>query len=129
MSHEVIVYSLVGCPHCRNLKEFLAKQTVFYTDYDVGEDEAAVKRMTDLTDQRGVPATIIDGQIVIGDDLLKVAALLDAPSLANETKDIPKDHELIILGSGAAGLSAAMYAGPSGSGDSCHQRRCRWYGN
>ncbi len=114
MSHEVIVYSLEGCPHCRNLKGFLAKQNVSYTNYDVGKDEAAADRMIELTGQRGVPVTIIDGQIVIGDDLMKVAVLLDAPSPADEKSDIPKDHELIIIGAGAAGLSAAMYAGRKG---------------
>ncbi|HJJ96254.1 MAG TPA: glutaredoxin domain-containing protein [Methanocorpusculum sp.] len=98
----------------RNLKGFLDKQHVSYTNYDVGEDEAAANKMIELTGQRGVPVTIIDGQIVIGDDLMKVAMLLDAPSPADETKDIPKDHELIIIGSGAAGLSAAMYAGRKG---------------
>ncbi|MDU9375576.1 Alkyl hydroperoxide reductase subunit F [Methanocorpusculaceae archaeon Sp1] len=114
MTHEITVYSLEGCPHCRNLKEFLAKQNVSYTNFDVGKDEAAANRMIELTGQRGVPVTIIDGQIVIGDDLMKVAVLLDAPSPASEVKEIPKDHELIIIGSGAAGLSAAMYAGRKG---------------
>ena len=114
MSHEVIVYSLTGCPHCRNLKGFLDKQHVPYTSYAVGEDEAAANKMIELTGQRGVPVTIIDGQIVIGDDLMKVAMLLDAPSPDDETKDVPRDHELIIIGSGAAGLSAAMYAGRKG---------------
>ncbi len=114
MTHEVIVYSLEGCPHCRNLKGFLAKQNVSYTNYDVGKDEPALTKMIELTGQRGVPVTIIDGQIVIGDDLMKVAALLDTPSPVAEAKEVPKDHELIIIGSGAAGLSAAMYAGRKG---------------
>lgn len=111
MSHEVIVYSLTGCPHFRNLKGFLDKQHVSYTNYDVGEDETAANKMIELTGQRGVPVTIINGQIVIGDDLMKVAMLLYAPSPADETKDIPKDHELIIIGSGAVGCNVCQPQG------------------
>ena len=45
---------------------------------------------------------------------MKVAILPDAPSPADETKDVTKDHELIIIGSVASGISTAMYAGRKG---------------
>lgn len=54
MSHEVIVYSLTGCPHFRNLKGFLDKQHVSYTNYDVGEDETAANKKIERTGQRVV---------------------------------------------------------------------------
>lgn len=114
MTHDVTVYSLEGCPHCRNLKGFLAKQNITYTNIDVGKDPAAADRMIELTGQRGVPVTIIDGEIVIGDDLIAVGALLDAPSSQSAQNAVRLDHELIILGAGAAGLSAALYAGRKG---------------
>lgn len=114
MTHDVTVYSLEGCPHCRNLKGFLAKQNITYTNIDVGTDPAAADRMIELTGQRGVPVTIIDGEIVIGDDLIAVAALLDAPSSPAAQNEVARDHELIIIGAGAAGLSAALYASRKG---------------
>ncbi|MDO5845390.1 MAG: FAD-dependent oxidoreductase [Methanocorpusculum sp.] len=110
MAHIVVVYSLAGCPHCKNVKAFLAKHNIEYTNYDVDIQENADK-MIALSGQRGVPVIIIDGkEMVIGDDIKKLELLLldAAPSAAPAGK---ADHELLILGAGAAGLPAAMYAG------------------
>ena len=45
MTHEVIVYSLDGSPHCRTLKGLLATQDVHYTNYAVGKDKPALNKM------------------------------------------------------------------------------------
>jgi alkyl hydroperoxide reductase subunit F len=109
MSHSVVLYSLAGCPHCRKVKAFFAEKQVAYTNHDVGEDDAAANEMIRISGQRGVPVTIIDGEhIVIGDDIEKIAALLGTAA-KEEPVEVRPDHELIILGAGAAGLSAAMY--------------------
>ncbi len=107
--HEVIVYSTQSCPHCKNLKAFLDRHAVSYTTIDVGSDVHAAREMIDLTGQRSVPVIVIDGQVIIGYDPDTVSALLDLT-----IAEISGDHELIILGSGAAGLAAAMYAGRKG---------------
>lgn len=71
-----------------------------------GTPEAA-REMIDLTGQRGVPVVVIDDHVVVGFDQPRISELLH---LTPKT-EVPADHELIIIGSGTAGLAAAMYAG------------------
>lgn len=114
MTHSVEIYSLAGCPHCKNVKDFFAKHNIEYTNYDV-DDSANANRMIELSGQRGVPVTIIDGKdIVIGDDIMKLQILLLDEDRNNAAPQLPKDtrvRELAIIGAGAAGLPAALYAG------------------
>lgn len=81
MSHTVILYSLSTCPHCKRVKEFLGENNVQYTNHDVGEDAEYARRMIEISNQDGVPVTIIDETgIVVGDDLDKIGNLLDISS-------------------------------------------------
>ncbi len=109
-SHDITIYSTKSCPHCNNLKAWLDEQGISYKTLDVGKDMAAAREMIDLTGQRGVPVIVIDGTVVVGFDRRRIESLLSIDTTSN----IPDDHELIIIGSGAAGLSAAMYAGRKG---------------
>jgi alkyl hydroperoxide reductase subunit F len=112
MSHDVVVYSLPGCPHCKALKAFLDKHQIAYTNFDVGADEEAADYMIKISGQRGVPVTVIDGDnIVVGDDTKKVMEFLGDPvSAVTEIAGSKiSNHDLVIIGAGASGLSAAMY--------------------
>ncbi|MDV0443199.1 FAD-dependent oxidoreductase [Methanorbis rubei] len=106
-AHDITIYSTKNCPHCNNLKQWLDEKGISYRSVDVGKDVDAAREMIDLTGQRGVPVIVIDGEVVVGFDRRKIEPLLSI----DKTGHIPDDHELIIVGSGAAGLSAAMYAG------------------
>jgi len=112
MSHDVVVYSLPGCPHCKTMKAFLEKNHIEYFNFDVGADEEAAAEMIKISGQRGVPVTVIDGdKIVVGDDTKKVMEYLDgqvpATTVIGDTGI--ENHDLVIIGAGASGLSAAMY--------------------
>ena len=107
---DITVYSTKKCPHCNNLKAWLARNNLPYHAIDVGEDADAAREMIDLTGQRGVPVLVIDGKVVVGFDRPRIEALLGT----DKSNDISADHELIIIGSGAAGLAAAMYAARKG---------------
>lgn len=107
---DITVYSTKQCPHCNNLKAWLAQNNISYHAIDVGEDADAAREMIDLTGQRGVPVIIIDGDVIVGFDRPRIEARLRIDS----GKAISADHELIVIGSGAAGLAAAMYAGRKG---------------
>lgn len=109
-THPVTVYSTDACPHCNNLKAWLSKNAITYRTIDVGRDAEAAREMIDLTGQRGVPVVVIDDHVVVGFDQPSIAELLH---LTTET-EVPAVHELIIIGSGTAGLAAAMYAGRKG---------------
>ena len=115
MSHEVVVYSVSGCSHCKALKNFLDNEKIPYTNIDVGEDQKAANEMIKISGQRGVPVTVIDGEkIVVGDDLKKVRELLDAPISVKKTPEVSSNHDLVVIGAGAGGLSAAMYGARKG---------------
>lgn len=107
--HEIRVYSTKACPHCVSLKAFLDKHDISYKSIDVGDDINAAKEMIDLTGQRSVPVIVIDKKVIIGYDPDQISRYLGI-----EKTEISADHELIIIGLGAAGLSAALYAGRKG---------------
>ena len=65
---DITVYSTKQCPHCNNLKAWLAQNNISYHAIDVGEDADAAREMIDLTGQRGVPVIIIDGEVIVGFD-------------------------------------------------------------
>lgn len=107
---DITVYSTKQCPHCNNLKAWLAQNNISYHAIDVVEDADAACEMIDLTGQRGVPVIIIDGEVFVGFDRPRIEARLSI----DNGKEISADHALIVIGSGAAGLAAAMYAGRKG---------------
>ncbi|HJJ54420.1 MAG TPA: FAD-dependent oxidoreductase, partial [Methanocorpusculum sp.] len=115
MSHEVVVYSLPSCTHCKALKTHLDKKNIVYTNIDVGADPKAAAHMIEISGQRGVPVTVIDGdKIVVGDDLKKLMEILEGPSPVKTIPSVSTYHDLVVVGAGAGGLSAAMYGGRKG---------------
>ena len=98
----VTVYSTKNCPYCRMAKAFLEKQGIPYTSIDVGADAAAAKKMIDLSGQRGVPVITVDDEVIVGFDSERLNELFGTP-VENELYDV------IIVGAGPAGLTAAMY--------------------
>ena len=61
---------------CRSVKEFLSQNGIAYEDKDVSADEAALQELMHM----GVfstPATVIDGEIVVGFDRKRLEELLE----------------------------------------------------
>lgn len=50
------------------MKEFLSRNGIKYVERDVSIDAAAAREMVAQSGQRGVPVTVIDGQVVVGFD-------------------------------------------------------------
>jgi membrane-associated protease RseP (regulator of RpoE activity) len=50
------------------VKEFLSERNVPFTEYDVSRDQAAAQEMVQLSQQRGVPVTLIGSQTIVGFD-------------------------------------------------------------
>lgn len=48
------------------VKEYLSQKGVSYEDKDVSVNQFAAQEMINITGQRGVPVTVIDGQVIIG---------------------------------------------------------------
>ena len=64
--------------YCKMAKEFLDKNNIPYTEYNVAEDDKARKEMVDKSHQLGVPVIDVDGEIYVGfdrDELAKAVGL------------------------------------------------------
>jgi glutaredoxin 3 len=67
MADKVVkVYSSPTCPWCKKVKQFLEANSIKYQDVNVAEDKAAREEMANVTHQLAIPATVIDGDVVIG---------------------------------------------------------------
>jgi len=133
--HEVIVYSTTGCPYCERVKAFLKEHRIEYEERNV----ATNKEYFDQLRERkifGLPATLIDGKLVLGfqekkfQQLLGIGEQKESPSPSQETKQVQEKKEvtidsiftsvsdkhfeevydLVCIGGGPAGASAAVYA-------------------
>ncbi|MAG50484.1 NrdH-redoxin [archaeon] len=69
---KIIVYSTESCPYCHQLKDFLKKNKIKFTNIDVSKDKEKSKEMIDKSGQMGVPVMDIDGKIIIGFDKEKI---------------------------------------------------------
>ena len=61
---------------CQSVKEFLSQNGIAYEEKDVSADEAALHELMHM----GVfttPATVIDGEVVVGFDRKRLAELLE----------------------------------------------------
>lgn len=102
---KIIVYSTERCPYCAMVKAYLGKKGIAYTAIDVGNPEniEAAKEMIRISGQRGVPVTVIDGEVIIGFDTAAFNEIFGAEEGGGL-------YDLIIIGAGPAGLTAAVYA-------------------
>lgn len=71
---ELVLYSAVWCPYCKQAKEWLAAHKVAYRDCDV-EKEAACHAHMQAMNTRGVPVIAYKGKISYGynEEWLKAA--------------------------------------------------------
>ena len=61
---------------CKSVKEFLSQNEIAYEEKDVSADEATLHELMHM----GVfttPATVIDGEVVVGFDRKRLAELLE----------------------------------------------------
>jgi len=62
------IYTLPTCPHCRQLKKFLQKRGINYTEISVEDDEKALSEMEKKSRQSGVPVIELNGKVIVGFD-------------------------------------------------------------
>jgi alkyl hydroperoxide reductase subunit F len=72
----VAIYSTPTCHFCQMTKEFFAEHGIQYTNYDVSKDLERRQEMFNITQQMGVPVTVIGDDVVIGFDKDKLSELL-----------------------------------------------------
>ncbi len=102
---SIKVYSAPGCPWCKKTKEFLKEKNIAFEDLNVAEDEQAMHELMEKAGQIVVPVLDINGTVIVGYEVAKINEALKMVQMAENMYDI------VIIGGGVSGLSAAIYAG------------------
>jgi len=64
----VKIYSTIHCPYCKMAKDYFAKNSVEFKDYNVETDDDVLAEMVKKSGQLGVPVIDINGTIIVGFD-------------------------------------------------------------
>jgi alkyl hydroperoxide reductase subunit F len=111
--NKIEIYSKDWCPYCAKAKSLLQSKQLAYTEVDITTDLAREQEMIGRSNRRTVPQIFIDGESIGGyDDLANINANgeLDQRLGIKVDIDISKVYDVIVIGAGPAGLSAAIYA-------------------
>lgn len=109
---EITIYSKEWCPYCAKARALLRSKGLAFTDVDITHDEALQRQMVERSQRRSVPQLFIDGESIGGYDdlaLMNATGRLDE-RLGLEPARLRRLYDVIVVGAGPAGLSAALYA-------------------
>jgi len=109
---KVTVYGAYWCPDCRRSKRFLGEQFIPYQWVDIEQNKAGEALVLQKNNGKRIIPLIVfeDGSFLVEPSNAELAKKL---GLKTEAKKIY--YDLIIIGGGPSGMTAAIYAAREGS--------------
>ncbi len=103
---EITVYGAYWCPDCRQSKQFLGEHQIPYNWVDIEEDKEGEEFVIKKNRGKRIIPTITfpDGSFLVEPSNAELAAKLGLKTTASRSH-----YDLIVLGGGPAGLTAAVY--------------------
>jgi glutaredoxin-like YruB-family protein len=74
---KITVYSSPDCAYCYTVKGYLEDNGFEYEEINIYEDTQAYDEMVEISGQKNVPVTVVDGNILIGWNKEKFKEALD----------------------------------------------------
>ncbi|MDY6838435.1 MAG: FAD-dependent oxidoreductase [Thermodesulfobacteriota bacterium] len=108
----VRIYSAKGCPFCDRAKSFLEEKGITFEEIETVPESKAWMEMKEKTGSGSLPQIVIHGEPVGGySDLVNMEAGGEFYKKLGRTEPeaSPRLFDVIIIGTGPAGLSAAIY--------------------
>ncbi len=107
----ITLYGTLWCSDCKRSKKFFGEQRIAYDFVDVDSDPQGLAFVEQVNDGKQIIPTIVfaDGSVLVEPSNAELAQKLGLQTSAH-----CQFYDLIIVGSGPAGLTAALYAAREG---------------